>query len=420
LLLVLSGNMLMDALEVSTIVIALPSIGGDLRLTPSQTSWFMTGFALGFGGFILLGRPMTEALGRRRVYLWALAVFAVASLVGGLAADGGMLAATRVVKGVCVALTAPTGLAIIAGTFPEGPSRNRAVSVYSLFGASGFSVGLLLSGALTLLSWRWSLLFSAPVALLLLAVGLRLIPDDTAGGGPVGTGSPSTLGSTARLLRSAAGAAAMNGPYWGFLLMATHEMQSERGWSPLVTGLALLPTSLPLAVSAVFSGRLVSRFGTGRLIAAGSVLTVLGYAWYLARDPHRAYLPDVLPTVVLVGAGFVASFAALHIQAVTGVPPRRQGIVGGVYQTSVQVGGAAMLMAVAAVLSRSSHRPALIAVTLVATAGVAIAVAGLTVRQPRNREERHASQPDPSHSDHRKRAGRPAGSERGPLVRGPG
>ena len=390
LLLVLSGNMLMDALEVSTVVIALPSIGGDLRLTPSQTSWFMTGFALGFGGFILLGRRMTDLLGRRRVYLWALLVFAVASLVGGLAPDGGVLAASRVVKGICVALTAPTGLAIIAGTFPEGSSRNRAVSVYSLFGASGFSLGLLLSGAFTLLSWRWSLLFSAPVAALLFTVGLRFIPDDRAGAVPAGPRAPAPStppagsGASARLLRSAAGAAAMNGPYWGFLLLATFEMQSERGWSPLATGLALLPTSLPLAVSALYSGRLVSRFGPGGLIAAGSVATLLGYAWYLGRDPHRQYLTDVLPTVVLIGAGFVLSFAALHIQAVTGVPPSHQGIVGGIYQTSVQIGGAVMLVAVAAVIAPWSHRPALIAINLAALIGVVVAAAGLTARQPRH------------------------------------
>src|SRR5262249_20178732 len=130
LLLMLSGNMLLDALEVSTIVVAMPAIGGGLGLSPPAASWAMTGFALGFGASILPGGRLAARLGRRRVYLWALLVFALASIVGGLATGGPMLIATRVIKGICVAFTAPTGLAIIASSFEEGPARNRAVSVY--------------------------------------------------------------------------------------------------------------------------------------------------------------------------------------------------------------------------------------------------------------------------------------------------
>ncbi len=375
-LLLLSGNMLLDALEVSTIVIGMPSIGSGLGLAPPVASLAMTGFALGFGTFILLAGRMVARFGRRQVYLGALLVFAVASIASGLAIDAPMLVATRVIKGICVALTVPTGLAIIASTFAEGPPRSRAVSIYTFCGASGFSVGLLLSGALTMISWRWTLLFSGLVALGLLLLAIRLIPGGdarTSASAQPGLGVGTVSGSA--LLRSAAGAAAMNGTYWGFLLVATFAMQSGLGWSPLAAGLALLPTSLPLMLTAMYSGRIVNRFGPKPLIVAGSAATFLGYWWYLAKGTPLT-LSSLLPTVLLVGIGFMLSFSALHFQAIAGVPPARQGMVSGVYQTSVQIGGALMLGLVAFVTGLN-HRPALLLLTVVAAAGLLVAVMGL-------------------------------------------
>src|SRR5215470_9252736 len=116
----LSGNMLLDALEVSVVIVAMPSIGADLHLPPSGAQWMMSGFALGFGGLVLLGVRLVAVFGRRRCYLAALLVFAIASVVGGFADATAVLVATRFVKGFCAALTAPTGLAIIGTTFPEG------------------------------------------------------------------------------------------------------------------------------------------------------------------------------------------------------------------------------------------------------------------------------------------------------------
>lgn len=375
LLLLLSGNMLLDALEVSTIVVAMPSIGSGLDLTPSVTSLTMTGFALGFGCSILLAGRLVARLGRRRLYLWALLVFAIASIASGLAIDAGMLVATRIIKGICVALTVPTGLAIIANTFAEGPARGRAVSVYTLCGASGFSIGLVLSGALTLISWRWTLLFSGVVSLALLLLAIRIIPGDGLGGvKPAGSRLSASIRSSPTLLRSAGGAAAMNGTYWGFLLVSTFEMQSGLGWSPLTAGLALLPASVPLMLTALYSGRIVSRFGPGRLIVAGTLSTFLGYAWYLGKG-SPVHLSSILPTVLLVGIGFMICFSAFHFQAITGVPPDRQGVVSGVYQTSVQIGGALMLGLVA-FATGLRHQPALLLVTAVSAAGVLVAVSG--------------------------------------------
>lgn len=370
LLLLLSANMLLDALEVATVVVGMPSIGRGLGLSPPVTSLTMTGFALGFGCTVLLAGRLVARLGQRRVYLLALLVFAIASIAGGLAVDAPMLIATRIVKGVCVALTVPTGLAIIANTFAEGPARGRAVSIYTLCGASGFSAGLVSSGALTLISWRWALVFSGLVALGLLLLGSRLVPGEDGATRARSRWSGRVLANSA-LLRSAAGAAAMNGAYWGFLLVSTFELQSDLGYSPLKAGLNLLPTSLPLVVSARYAGRLIDRFGAGRLIAAGSIAPFLGYAWCLGTGT-----PAPLPTVLLVGIGYMLGFSALHFQAIAGVPPERQGVVSGVYQTSVQVGGALVLVLVAFVTGLG-HQPALLLVTAIAATGFLVSLTGL-------------------------------------------
>jgi predicted MFS family arabinose efflux permease len=384
-LFLLSGNMLLDALEVSTAVVGMPSIGTGLHLRPSTASLTMTAFALGFGCSILLAGRLVARFGRRRLYVLALLVFTVASIASGLAVDAPMLVATRFVKGVCVALTVPTGLAIIANTFAEGPARTRALSVYTLCGASGFSVGLALSGALTSISWRWSLLFSGAVAAALLVPAMRLVPGDAEQtGSPLGIRlRPGGLVSAA-LLRSAMGAAVMNGTYWSFLLVSTFELQSRLGVSPFVAGLVLLPSSIPLMLTALYWGRVVQRVGSGPLIVAGSLSAFLGYAWSL-RQGAPVHLSSLLPTTLLVGIGYMLSFSAFHSQAISGVPAQRQGVVSGLYQTSVQLGGVIML-ALVAFATGPHHASALLLVTTVAAVGVLVAVAGIVFHGPRVRE----------------------------------
>jgi MFS family permease len=175
-LLVLCAALFLDALDVSMVGVALPSIGHDLHLSTSSLQWVVSGYVLGYGGLLLLGGRAADLLGRRRVFLIALAVFAVASLLGGLVDSGELLIATRFIKGLSAAFTAPAGLSIITTTFTEGPIRNRALTIYSSCGATGFSMGLVLSGFLTEAGWRWTMLLPAPVALIALIAGLKLIP----------------------------------------------------------------------------------------------------------------------------------------------------------------------------------------------------------------------------------------------------
>src|ERR1700760_3849350 len=175
-LIVLSGALLLDGLDVSMVGVALPSIRGALHMSTSSLQWVVSGYVLGYGGLLLLGGRAADLLGRRRVFVAAVAVFAVVSLLGGFGSSPGLLIAARIVKGMAAAFTAPASMSLLTTTFPEGPLRNRAFSVYSVFGASGFSLGLVLSGLLTEISWRWTLLVPAPVAAVVLAAGIWLIP----------------------------------------------------------------------------------------------------------------------------------------------------------------------------------------------------------------------------------------------------
>jgi MFS family permease len=433
LLIVLAGNMLIDALEVSTLVVAMPSIAADLHLSPTAVQWTMSAFALGFGGLMLFGTRLVELLGRRRVYLAGLLLFAAASVVAAFAGDPALLAATRFVKGFCVALTAPTGLAIISTAFEEGPARQKAVSVYSFFGACGFTAGLVLSGVLTAVSWRWTLAFPAPVVLVLFAFCLRLIPAGPAAAGPrrfdvagatalagalvalvcaiVSAGSAIRTGialavlavlvaafvaierraprplvkaaavTSGPLIRSALGGAAFNGSYLGLLFVATFQLQARQGWSPLVTALALLPASLPLALTSLSAGRMVRRFGGPPLIAAGAFLALLGYLVYPREHPPQSYAVDVLPTLLLVGAGFVLAFAPLNMQAASGVPAELRPMAGGVFQAAVQTGAAVAVSSAAVLSERSSGGAALRFVAVLSAFGLLVALTGLVPRR---------------------------------------
>ena len=175
-LLVLCGALFLDALDVSMIGVALPSIRTDLHMSTSSLQWVVSAYVLGYGGFLLLGGRAADLLGRRRVFLIALGVFVVASAIGGFASDGTLLIVTRFVKGLSAAFTAPAGLSIITTTFAEGPARNKALSVYTATGATGFSLGLVFGGLLTEVSWRLAFLLPAPVALVALIAGYRLVP----------------------------------------------------------------------------------------------------------------------------------------------------------------------------------------------------------------------------------------------------
>ncbi len=405
-LIVLCGAIFLDALDVSMVGVALPSIRTDLHLSTSSLQWIVSAYVLGYGGFLLLGGRVADLLGRRRVFLIALAVFLVASGLGGIADDGTFLIVMRFIKGVSAAFTAPAGLSIITTGFAEGPARNKALSVYTATGASGFSLGLVFGGLLTEAGWRWVFFLPVVLAAVTLAGAIRLVPNndssretdkgfDLAGAvglttgmlllvftlveaPTVGWGTARTVGSFAasaailaafvalearianplirlgifrsgQLVRANIGAMALFGPWVGFQFIVTLYLQQLRGWSPIETALAILPAGVLVATIAPRIATLVARFGVARLIVTGLASMVAAYALFLPIGLHSNYAAAMLPTFLLAGIGFGLTFGPLNIAGTSGVAAHEQGLASGLLNTSFQLGGALVLAVVTAI-----------------------------------------------------------------------
>ncbi len=443
----------LDGLDVSMIGVALPSIGTELDLGTSTLQWLVSGYVLGYGGLLLLGGRTADLLGRRKVFLIALAVFAVASLAGALVSSGPLLILTRFIKGLAAAFTAPTGLSIITTNFAEGPARNKALSIYTVFGAGGYSMGLLFGGLMTGLGWRWTFLLPFPVAIAALIAAFYLVPKDE----PAEEGGHDLLGallSTSGMLllvytvvsapeagwasartiisfvvvaalfagfvavekrvryplvrlgilkkptlwRASLAIIAVAGSFFSWQFITTLYLQDTLGWSPLKLSLALLPVGLLVVASAFVSDRLVDRFGTGPIIAVTMVIMAIGYLMYLRIDTAPAYLTVLLPAVLLVGIGWVG-FPAINIQATSGIDDDEQGLAAGVLQTAMQVGAAIVLAVTTAIISSGSHTDTSPAAALdnyrpglQFAAGVAIvgALVALTAYLPKRKARKNA------------------------------
>ena len=423
----------LDGLDVSMVGVALPSIGAELGMTTTSLQWLVNGYVLGYGGLLLLGGRTADLLGRRRVFLIALAVFAAASLIGGLVDNGTLLIITRFIKGIAAAFTAPTAMSILTTTFAEGPARNRALSIFTVFGASGFSSGLVLGGLLTSAGWRWTFLTPVPIALFALVVGYGLIPKDrpSADGGHDIVGavtltsgmlltvytvvaapeqgwlSPMTLGSAAlaaalltaffitenrikhplirlgilrvgSVVRANLSLVALFGSYLSFQFMMTIYLQDVLDWSPLQMALALLPAGIIVAVGSPFVGRLITRYGTARLILTSMVALTLGYVWFLISSGSTPdYAVSILPTMLLLGLGFAFGFSSIMAQATDGIADHEQGLASGLVQTSGQVGAALVLAVVTALVAGATpsgdftqFHPGISLVTVLAVVGL--------------------------------------------------
>ncbi|ASN18873.1 MFS transporter [Arthrobacter sp. YN] len=407
LLMVVCTVLALDGLDVSMVGVALPSIGQELNLGTDSLQWIVSAYVLGYGSLLLLGGRLADLLGRRRIFLIALTVFAAASLLGGLVDDPAILIATRFIKGLAAAFTAPTGFSIITTNFAEGRERNKALSIFTTFGASGFSLGLVVGGLMTSLSWRWTFLVSVPIAVVVVLLGMKFIPKDkpsvedsghdvwgavTLALGMLGLvytlvsapeqgwGSVATIagfavsvavlaafavienkvkhplirfsilkeGWVARANLSAVG---LFGSYLSFQFIVTMYLQSVLGWTPLGMALALLPAGLLVATSAPFADKLIEKFGATQLILAGLTAMGLGYVLFLRVGTTPNYVLDILPSVVLLGVGFALAFPSINVQATAGIKDSEQGLAAGLIQTSTQVGAALVLAVTTALVS---------------------------------------------------------------------
>ncbi|MCC3763569.1 MFS transporter [Glycomyces sp. TRM65418] len=436
--------MFLDALDVSMVGVALPSIGAELGLETSSLQWIVNGYILGYGGLLLLGGRMADLLGRRQVFLTALVVFGLASLVGGLVDNEALLIASRIVKGVAAAFTAPAALSIITTTFKEGHDRNKALSIFTVFGATGYASGLIASGLLTSVDWR--LTFFAPVVVVtgVIIAAFFVVPRnaererggiDFAGattltGGMLAavytivtapeTGfTPVVITTTVAavvllgaffvienkvahplvrlsifkvksIVRANLAALAIFGSYISFQTIVSLYLQNTLQWEPIQMALALAPAGIIVAFLSPVAGKFIDRYGTKSMIIASMGSFVLGYLWFILRggSAQPNYFADYLPSFLLLGLGFAIGFSAVMVQATEGIADDEQGLASGLVQTSGQIGGAVVLAIVTGLISGGvatgigQYTPGLYFVEIVAVVGlIASATALLTRRQ---------------------------------------
>jgi EmrB/QacA subfamily drug resistance transporter len=355
------------------------------------------------GGLLLLAGRLGDLLGRRRVLVAGLALFAIASLLCGLAIDPAMLVAARFVQGAAAALASAVVLGMIVDLFPEPAERARAMGGYAFVGAAGASLGTLLGGVLTeTVGWRWIFLVNVPIGVVAVLLALRTIAPDPAraaaarpdvlGGALVTAGLMlgvlAIVGTTGPVVRFGAAALAVVllvafvarqrriaeplvrlaifrsravsggnavqllavAAMLGFQFVAPLHIQSSLGYAPAETGFAMVPIPLTIAVvSLVAAGRLVARFGPRSVLLVGLVLVAIGMV-LLARDATGSYAADLLPSMLLFGVGGGLVLPAVTTVIMSDATPTDSGLASGLANTSQQVGGA-VGVAVLAVLA---------------------------------------------------------------------
>jgi len=427
----------MVVLDFSIVNVALASIEREFGFTGSAVQWIVTGYAIAFGGLLILGGRAADSFGRRRMFMTGLAVFAAASLAGGLARDPVLLIASRVLQGAGAALVAPSALSLITTGFPEGPRRTRALGLYGATASVGFVAGQVLGGVLIqFTSWRAVFLVNVPVGVAALLLAPRLLDESRQGGGgrprldlagallisgavaavvfavsqagETGLATPAVDGALALAVAALAAfiaverrhpdplvpagllrhpglrqAATMNllVGLWngGEMIVLSLYLQQVLHYSPLVTGLVIAPQGVLGFTAGVLGARLARRVGIRRVLIITSAVAAAGFG-VLTRLPAGGGYSPLLLAVMPVGFGTAGTAFATMVTATTGIANADQGLVGGVINTSRQVGaavGAALLPAVAEGVSRSSRVAAGGDRAAMLTAAIAAAVAML-------------------------------------------
>ncbi len=456
----------MVVLDATIVNVALPSIQRDLNLSEGNLQWIINAYTLVFGGFLLLGGRAGDLLGRKRLFLIGLVIFTVASLLDGLATGQGMLVGSRALQGLGAALISPAALSIISTTFAEGAERAKALGVWAAIAIGGSAVGLILGGVLTqYLSWPWIFFVNVPVGIAAFVLSLRLVPEsrdehahssyDLAGAVAVTGGlmalvyaivSAESHGwGSARTLEWFVGAAvllagfvfielraqaplvrlsifrirslltanlvmflAMSGMFAMFFFNTLY-IQHVLGYGPLKAGLAFLPFTAGVMISAGLSSQLAPKVGVRLVAAIGMVLAAAGMLLLTRLPVHGSYGVDVLPSIVLSSLGMGAVFMPLTLVATTGLDDEDQGLASGLFNTSQQVGGALGLavLSTLAASATSSHGGAKSAHGLVvgfhwAFAGGALVLLGALALMAALLRQRHvarieaAAQPQPA------------------------
>jgi EmrB/QacA subfamily drug resistance transporter len=388
----------MVVLDVAIVNVALPSIQTDLHFSQENLQWIVSGYAITFGGFLLLGGRAADLLGRREVFMAGLVLFTLASLACGLAWSDSSLIAARAVQGLGAAIVSPATLSIVSDLFEEGPDRNRAIGIWGAIGAVGAAAGVLLGGILTTgLGWEWIFFVNVPVGAIALALSPVLLPrgrrtvrhrrDFDFPGAVVVTGSlvllvytivkandvgwasGRTIGGfivSAFLLglfalwelrakaplmplgffrnRTPTGANVvsllMGGSLFAMFFLLSLYMQEVLGYSALKAGVAYLTIALTTIFTAGIASQLVTRIGVKPILAAGMAIATVGLLLFTRVSVGGDYVHDLLPGFVVTAFGLGFSFVPVSIAALQGVKLSDAGLASGLINTGQQIGGA--------------------------------------------------------------------------------
>jgi EmrB/QacA subfamily drug resistance transporter len=412
-LLFLCGVAFLDFVDASIVNVALPSIRSSLHFSVQNLQWVLSAYLLTYGGFLLLGGRMADLLGRRRVLVTGISVFASSSLLGGLSVNSGMLVAARLAQGVGAALMLPAALSILTTTFHEGADRIKAISAWGAVAGLASAVGVFLGGVLSqTLGWRWVLFVNLPVCGLDLWAAFRLVSPEH-GRAPwkhfdgrgaalmtggmlllvytlvrapeVGWSDGRTVGGlvVSALLLAAfvrnelehanpiaplsifkiRGLGAANATqltaiagFYAMFFFVTLYMQDVLDFSPLRAGLAYLPVTVGVAVASGICSKLFVKTGTRPIIVSGALLASAA-VYLLSRIPvHGSYLADLLPGLFIMSLGLGAVFVGVTTAANAGVPPDKAGLAAGLINTSQWLGAALGLAIFTAIAtSRTNH-----------------------------------------------------------------
>jgi EmrB/QacA subfamily drug resistance transporter len=414
-LIVLCLGVLMIVLDATIVNVALPDIQDDLGFSQSSLAWVVNAYLIAFGGLLLLAGRVGDLTSRRGVFLAGLGVFTAASLVCGLSPTQEVLIGARFVQGVGGAMTSAVVLGMIVTMFPEPREQAKAIGVYAFVASAGGSVGLVAGGVLTqAINWHWIFFVNVPIGLATAAFALRLLaPErkaesargaDVVGGALItaalmlgvytivkpaaeqgwGAGQTLILGGLALLLagaflvrqatasnplvplrifrsRNVSGANLIQvlsvAGMFGMFFLGSLYMERVLGYDALELGLAVLPVTLVMGTLSVrYSEPLITRFGPRSVVIPGLALIAAGLGLFARVPVDGTYAVDVLPTMVLIGAGAGLTFPALMTIAMSGATPSDAGLASGLVNTTVQVGGA-LGLAVLATLSttRTEH-----------------------------------------------------------------
>ena len=401
---------LMVVLDATVVNIALVPIQHSLHFSPSGLSWVIDAYSLCFGGLLLLGGRAGDVFGRRRMLMIGLAIFTLASLLGGLATTATMLLVTRAIQGVGAAMAAPSTLSLISATFEEGHERNRALGIFTAVSAGGGSLGLILGGALTSwVSWRWVLFINVPIGLAIIALAPRFVPEPARTGGRLDlagaalvTGGLGTLiygfirlaehGSKSITVSSFISSAVLltsfvqverrqsqpllpmrlltdrlRGPayvtmmmvpavMYGVFFFISQYLESGLHFSAIQTGFAFLPLSGIIFASSRITPRLVGRIGARPILLFGLVDLSAASIWIAHATPSQGYFVGIFGPLIMFGIGAGSCFLPLSVMILAGVPRGDAGAASGMLQTMQQTGaalGVAVLSSIAASHGRS-------------------------------------------------------------------